>query len=97
MQDLGDRKSHFTDRKIEAQRGLCLAQVHLASKTRSQVCWLHTRLHLFFGITPSSPSRAVLDSNATVFTPGIVIRVTASLSLLRFMKSIFAPSNILLT
>lgn len=51
----------------------------------------------FFGTTPSSPSRAVSGSNAIVFTPGIVIRVAASLSLLRFTESIFAPSNILLT
>lgn len=55
------------------------------------------RFHFGFGITPSSPSRAVLDSYAVVFTSGIAIRVTANLSLLRFPQSIFALANIPLT
>lgn len=55
------------------------------------------RFHFGFGITPLSPSRAVLDSYAVVFTPGIAIRVTANLSLLRFPQSIFALASIPLT
>lgn len=86
--------------QTEVQRGLCLAQVHLAGEPRSQVCWLCTRL-IFFSF--------LFWNNFIISIMGCIRFLCSSFhtrdcdqghsqsKLTEIPQSIFAPSNILLT